>query len=247
MPGRRSRRCSIATRCIVASKSATWFVAFVQRAPNFRPRLPKCSARCPIGRGRMACSASSPLGSWRCSNSRFLSTGPWLVAEGIEKPGNLGAMLRSADATGAGVIVADPATDAFNPNVIRGQHRHPVHGSVGGGHKRRSAHLAQGTRHSANHGCAGRDRPLHGGEPNRCAGAGGWQRTRRIERRMAGSGHGVRVHPHVRPCRLGERRDGRHHPAVRGPPPNALYDDVDGWRIEGGASRLPARRQASPG
>ncbi len=45
--------------------------------------------------------------------------GLWLVAEGIEKPGNLGAMLRSADATGAGVIVADPATDAFNPNVIR--------------------------------------------------------------------------------------------------------------------------------
>ena len=45
--------------------------------------------------------------------------GLWLVAEGIEKPGNLGAMLRSADATGAGVIVADPTTDVFNPNVIR--------------------------------------------------------------------------------------------------------------------------------
>ena len=45
--------------------------------------------------------------------------GLWLVAEGIEKPGNLGAMLRSADAAGAGVIVADPTTDVFNPNVIR--------------------------------------------------------------------------------------------------------------------------------
>ena len=44
----------------------------------------------------------------------------WLVAAGIEKPGNLGAMLRSADAAGvAGVVVADPTTDVFNPNVVR--------------------------------------------------------------------------------------------------------------------------------
>lgn len=44
----------------------------------------------------------------------------WLVADGIEKPGNLGAMLRSADAVGAtGVLVADPGTDVFNPNVVR--------------------------------------------------------------------------------------------------------------------------------
>jgi len=44
----------------------------------------------------------------------------WLVAAGIEKPGNLGAMLRTADAAGvAGVVVADPTTDVFNPNVVR--------------------------------------------------------------------------------------------------------------------------------
>ena len=44
----------------------------------------------------------------------------WLVAAGIEKPGNLGAMLRSADATGAnGLLLAGPVTDAFNPNVVR--------------------------------------------------------------------------------------------------------------------------------
>jgi TrmH family RNA methyltransferase len=43
-----------------------------------------------------------------------------LVAESIEKPGNLGTMLRTAEAAGAaGVIVADPATDPFNPNVVR--------------------------------------------------------------------------------------------------------------------------------
>ena len=42
-----------------------------------------------------------------------------LVAEAIEKPGNLGAMLRTADATGAAVVAADPTVDLFNPNVVR--------------------------------------------------------------------------------------------------------------------------------
>lgn len=43
-----------------------------------------------------------------------------VVLEGVEKPGNVGAVLRSADASGAGpVIVADGRTDLFNPNAIR--------------------------------------------------------------------------------------------------------------------------------
>jgi len=42
-----------------------------------------------------------------------------LVAEGIEKPGNLGAMVRTADAAGAGVLVVDPVVDPVNPSVIR--------------------------------------------------------------------------------------------------------------------------------
>ena len=43
-----------------------------------------------------------------------------LVAEGVEKPGNLGALLRTADGAGAdAVIVCNPATDLNNPNVIR--------------------------------------------------------------------------------------------------------------------------------
>lgn len=42
------------------------------------------------------------------------------VVEGIEKPGNLGAILRTADAAGvAAMIVADGGTDLYNPNAIR--------------------------------------------------------------------------------------------------------------------------------
>lgn len=43
-----------------------------------------------------------------------------LVAESIEKPGNLGTILRSSDAAGVdAVIVCDPTTDIHNPNVVR--------------------------------------------------------------------------------------------------------------------------------
>lgn len=43
-----------------------------------------------------------------------------LVLESVEKPGNLGAILRTADASGVdAVIICDPQTDFYNPNVIR--------------------------------------------------------------------------------------------------------------------------------
>ena len=43
-----------------------------------------------------------------------------IVLEGVEKPGNLGAVLRSADAAGVdAVLICDPLTDIYNPNLIR--------------------------------------------------------------------------------------------------------------------------------
>ena len=50
-----------------------------------------------------------------------LKANPFLVvAESIEKPGNLGTILRSCDAAGVdAVIVCDPTTDIHNPNVVR--------------------------------------------------------------------------------------------------------------------------------
>ena len=50
----------------------------------------------------------------------FREQGCYLLAEAIEKPGNLGSILRSADAAGVdALILCDKGTDIYNPNVIR--------------------------------------------------------------------------------------------------------------------------------
>jgi TrmH family RNA methyltransferase len=60
---------------------------------------------------------------WRAGDlkdSRLAPDRPVLVLEAVEKPGNLGAILRTADAAGlAGVVVCDGRTDPANPAVIR--------------------------------------------------------------------------------------------------------------------------------
>ena len=57
-----------------------------------------------------------PLSSLHVDSDHWLG----LVTQGVEKPGNLGAMLRTADAAGAdAVVAADPVTDWGNPNVVR--------------------------------------------------------------------------------------------------------------------------------
>jgi TrmH family RNA methyltransferase len=58
--------------------------------------------------------------SWRLENLKLTGEPLVAVVEGVEKPGNLGAILRSADAAGIdAVVVADGRTDLFNPNTIR--------------------------------------------------------------------------------------------------------------------------------
>ena len=54
-------------------------------------------------------------------NLKFRNENPLLlVAEAPEKPGNIGALLRTADAAAVdAVLIANPRTDIFNPNIIR--------------------------------------------------------------------------------------------------------------------------------
>jgi TrmH family RNA methyltransferase len=56
----------------------------------------------------------------RLADLRISTTFLIAVIEAVEKPGNLGAILRSADGAGVdAIIVADPVADVFSPNVIR--------------------------------------------------------------------------------------------------------------------------------
>lgn len=67
--------------------------------------------------GLVAVAAMKPhtLAQLRTGSSPLL-----LVLESVEKPGNLGAILRTADAAGVdAVIICDPQTDLYNPNAIR--------------------------------------------------------------------------------------------------------------------------------
>lgn len=63
------------------------------------------------------------VASWRAPGLASLTPGPdplLLVLDGIEKPGNVGALLRTADGAGVdGVVVTGGGTDLGNPNVIR--------------------------------------------------------------------------------------------------------------------------------
>lgn len=78
----------------------------------------------------IAIAKSHDLGALKLTNNPLV-----LVAEAPEKPGNIGAILRTADASGVdAVIIANPKTDLYNPNIIRS--------SVGGVF---TTQIAQGT------------------------------------------------------------------------------------------------------
>ncbi|MEM7168193.1 MAG: RNA methyltransferase, partial [Planctomycetota bacterium] len=62
----------------------------------------------------------APTADWGLDRIDVSGSPLLIVATSIEKPGNLGTILRCADAAGArGVIVCDRVTDIFNPNVVR--------------------------------------------------------------------------------------------------------------------------------
>lgn len=106
----------------------------VTRSADFEACLAACAAQgaaiVPLAPRAFAKVAFGDRNEGLVGVVRFVSRGladvtprldrPVLVAEAVEKPGNLGAILRTADAAGlAGVIAAHPRTDVANPATIR--------------------------------------------------------------------------------------------------------------------------------
>lgn len=98
--------------------------ALLEKVRKGGVKLYECTKSCfaklsyrdrPDGLVGVAKKREKTLADLKCSANPF-----FVVAEAIEKPGNLGTILRSADAVGVdGVIVSDPRTDVYNPNVVR--------------------------------------------------------------------------------------------------------------------------------
>ena len=64
--------------------------------------------------------AVAPSPAWPMNEMHVPSNGLFLISTATEKPGNLGTILRSADAAGVdGVVVCGSGTDVLNPNVVR--------------------------------------------------------------------------------------------------------------------------------
>jgi RNA methyltransferase, TrmH family len=64
--------------------------------------------------------AMAKVGQKKLADTKLRPRPLLIILEAVEKPGNLGAILRTADAVGAdAVIINDPKTDIYNPNVIR--------------------------------------------------------------------------------------------------------------------------------
>jgi RNA methyltransferase, TrmH family len=107
---------------IELSKEAFAKVAYRERpdgllavAPQWKRSLDDLNVAGVADPGRDSANATPGSATPATTKPPFL-----LVVEAIEKPGNLGTILRSADAAGCdGVIVCDPVTDIFNPNVVR--------------------------------------------------------------------------------------------------------------------------------
>jgi TrmH family RNA methyltransferase len=85
------------------------------RSPRLPPDL-RQGRRCPDGWLAVAPQPDLSLARLNPTKQNPLI----VIAERVEKPGNLGAILRTADAAGAdAVIVCDPIADLTNPNVVR--------------------------------------------------------------------------------------------------------------------------------
>ena len=175
---------------------------------------------------------SLTLGDLQLSDSPLI-----IVLERVEKPGNRGAVLRSADAARAeGVVICDPLTDLYNPNLIRS--------SIGAiftvpcvacsseecirflqdRHIQILTAQLQDSRLYYDTDMRGSTAIVMGTESTGLHGHRHGHRVDGSDRRMAAGSHGSYPHSHARASRLVERLRVGSHPAVRGCAPAA-----DGW------------------
>ena len=93
-----------------------WFASDIQLIQISNPIFQKLAYRKSTG-GILALANSKKL---EFEDLNIKDNSLILVFESIEKPGNIGAMLRTADAANVdAVIICDPITDLYNPNIIR--------------------------------------------------------------------------------------------------------------------------------
>ena len=97
-----------------------WLNALCEKGTRIVSLSPKAFDRIAFGGRNEGCVGVVAFAAQSLERLTLSADCPVLLVEGIEKPGNLGAILRTADATGmAGVIVCDGRTDPANPAVIR--------------------------------------------------------------------------------------------------------------------------------
>ena len=116
----RSSRRSCASRCWpdpMRERRSTGSASAGRRSAR-RPR--RSSPSSPSASAPRASSRSRAIPATGLDGLRLPDDALVAVIEGLEKPGNLGAVLRSADGAGVdAVIAASPRTDLYNPNAIR--------------------------------------------------------------------------------------------------------------------------------
>jgi TrmH family RNA methyltransferase len=99
---------------------ADWLARLAARGTRLAVLSERAFARIAFGDRNEGVVGIVRFGPWPLAGKAFAADRPVLVIEGVEKPGNLGAIVRTADAAGVGgVIVCDGRTDLANPAVIR--------------------------------------------------------------------------------------------------------------------------------
>ena len=180
---------------------------------------------------------TEPRASWPSCESRTSSAraacgsrrrSAVVVLEGVEKPGNLGAVLRTADGAGAdAVIAASPRTDLFNPNAIRAS-AGTIFARAARRRHRRPTSLAW-LRASGIRIVAARvdaERPLHRGRPAAARSPSCSAREADgLDGRLARPRRRCRPPPDARRRRQPQRLDQCGRAAVRGAPPARLDPD----------------------